>query len=203
DIESHPPAAAIDRVTVVIDPTPGRVLQHTLFARALPTPERLSTLLARLGAVMGQDRVGSPAGVDTYRPGAFAMRPFATEHAPIDAAPGDREAALGAGRSVAVLHPPLVSALRRCRQPVPARVVTEAGRPVRVTTDRQGFPGGRVVECAGPWRTSGEWWQVEAASPAAQPWDRWEWDVTLADNARYRVCQDLIANGWFIEGLFD
>ena len=35
DLESHPPAAAIDRVTIVIDPTPGRVLQHTLFrARA-------------------------------------------------------------------------------------------------------------------------------------------------------------------------
>ena len=49
DLESHPPAAAIDRVEVVIDPTPGRVLQHTLFTRALPTPERLSTLLARLG----------------------------------------------------------------------------------------------------------------------------------------------------------
>ena len=80
DIESHPPAAAIDRVEVVIDPTPGRVLQHTLFTRALPTPERLSTLLARLVAVMGQDRVGAPVTVDTYRPGAFEMRPFATEH---------------------------------------------------------------------------------------------------------------------------
>ena len=61
DLESHPPAAAIDRVTIVIDPTPGRVLQHTLFTRAHPTPEQLSTLLARLGALMGQDRVGAPA----------------------------------------------------------------------------------------------------------------------------------------------
>ena len=80
DLESHPPAAAIDRVTIVIDPTPGRVLQHTLFTRAHPTPEQLSTLLARLGALMGQDRFGAPAAVDSYRPGAFAMTPFATEH---------------------------------------------------------------------------------------------------------------------------
>ena len=80
DLESHPPAAAIDRVTIVIDPTPGRVLQHTLFTRAHPTPEQLSTLLARLGALMGQDRIGAPATVDSYRPGAFAMTPFATEH---------------------------------------------------------------------------------------------------------------------------
>ncbi len=77
DLESHPPAAAIDRVTIVIDPTPGRVLQHTLFTRAHPTPEQLSTLLARLGALMGQDRIGAAATVDSYRPGAFEMKPFA------------------------------------------------------------------------------------------------------------------------------
>ena len=55
DLESHPPPAAIERVTIVIDPTPGRVVQHTLFTRAYPTPEQLSTLLARLAALMGQD----------------------------------------------------------------------------------------------------------------------------------------------------
>ena len=64
----------------MIDPTPGRVLQHTLFTRAMPTPEQLSTLMARLGALMGQDRIGAPEAVDSYRPGAFAMRTFATEN---------------------------------------------------------------------------------------------------------------------------
>src|SRR4029450_7168993 len=81
DLESHPPPAAVGRVSIRIDPTPGRVLQHTLFTRAHPTPEQLSTLIARLGALMGQDRFGAPALVDSYRPGAFAMAPFATEHA--------------------------------------------------------------------------------------------------------------------------
>src|SRR6266849_3938354 len=80
DLESHPPAAAVDRVSIVIDPTPGRVLQHQLFTRAHPTPEQLSTLLARLGALMGSDRFGAPATVDSYRPGAFAMTAFATDH---------------------------------------------------------------------------------------------------------------------------
>jgi protein ImuB len=79
DVEARPPAAAIDRVTVTIEPTPGRILQHTLFSRPHPTPEQLSTLLARLGALMGQDRVGAPADVDSCRPGAFAMTPFATD----------------------------------------------------------------------------------------------------------------------------
>ncbi len=80
DLDAHPPPAAVDRVTIVIDPTPGRVVQHTLFTRAHPTPEQLSTLLARLAALMGQDRIGAPATVDSYRPGAFAMEPFATDH---------------------------------------------------------------------------------------------------------------------------
>src|SRR6185436_13420281 len=77
DLESHPPSAAIDAVTIVIDPTPGRVLQHTLFTRAHPTPEQLSTLVARLGALMGHDRFGAPATVDSDRSGAFVMTPFA------------------------------------------------------------------------------------------------------------------------------
>jgi len=170
DLESHPPAAAIDRVTVVIDPTPGRVLQHTLFTRAQPTPEQLSTLLARLGALMGQDRLGAPVPVDSYRPGAFAMAPFKTEHdmsgARGESNRGERRergepfvenSARSASSAVCIS-----SALRRCRQPVPARVAVENGRPARVTTDRRGFVGGSVVKCAGPWKTSGNWWAGEA-----------------------------------------
>ena len=202
DLESHPPPAAIDRVTIVIDPTPGRVLQHTLFARAHPTPEQLSTLLARLGALMGQDRIGAPALVDSYRPGAFAMTPFST-HLQCEALPArdsleplrsaqavshsagggvpSAAAALGAPggaparvndvgpharqeniSGVAPINPNpdmrVPQALRRCRYPVPARVAVVDGQPGRVTTDRHGFVGGQVLICAGPWRTSGEWW---------------------------------------------
>src|SRR5206468_8073021 len=80
DLESHPPSGPVERVTIVIEPTPGRVLQHRLFTRAQPTPEQLSTLLARLGALMGQDRIGAASVVDSYRPGAFEMRAFATQH---------------------------------------------------------------------------------------------------------------------------
>jgi protein ImuB len=156
DLESHPPAAAVDRVAIVIEPTPGRVLQHTLFARAHPTPDVLSTLLARLGALMGQDRLGTPAIVDTHRPGVFEMKPFALEHS---TSASHEEKARG----------PMVSVLRRCRHPVPARVVMEQGRPVRVTTERRGFAGGNVLASAGPWRSSGNWWSTcEAAGERAR-----------------------------------
>ena len=102
----------------------------------------------------------------------------------------------------------VISALRRCRQPVPARVVVAAGRPVRITTDRRGFVGGTVTSSTGPWRTSGDWWKqpaepgkASALSPSG--WDRDEWDVALTDGALYRVFQDRATNGWFIDGIFD
>jgi protein ImuB len=220
DLESHPPAAAIDRVRIVIDPTPGRVLQHTLFARAQPTPEQLSTLVARLGALMGQDRFGAPAVVDTYRPGAFAMTTFKTDHDGSNCKErGDRgenifsaHSAGSAVNCVEQLSPspePLVSALRRCRYPVPARVVVADGQPVRVTTDRRGFAGGAVTRCAGPWRSSGDWWAGQAGGagrpiPPIQPlWNRDEWDVALNDGAVYRIFQDRVTDAWFIDAIVD
>jgi len=196
DLEAHPPDSPIDRVAIVIDPTPGRVLQHTLFARPHPTPEQLSTLLARLGAAMGQDRVGAPVTVDTYRPGAFAMKPFATEHS------HDHRHARHAReelvkKDVAVVASVAVNrgAVRRCRQPVAARVVLADGRPFKVTSDRRGFAGGNVLSASGPWKTSGDWW--------ADAWDRDEWDVSLSDGASYRVFLDRASGGWFIDGILD
>jgi protein ImuB len=196
DLESHPPAAAIERVTIVIDPTPGRVVQHTLFARPQLTPEQLSTLLARLGAVMGQDRIGAPATVDSYRPGAFVMKPFTQP-----AAGSQPSSALTANRQ------PPTAVLRRCRHPVPARVAADAhSRPVRVTTDRRGFAGGSVVRASGPWRTSGEWWTTQtgqAGRVGQAGWDRDEWDVTLNDGGAYRVFMDRTTGGWYIDAIYD
>jgi protein ImuB len=124
----------------------------------------------------------------------------------------------------------VVSALRRCRQPVPARVAVADGRPVRVTSDRRGFSGGMVTRCAGPWRTSGEWWKLEVRSQKLEvrsrtsktevlhasnfelqtsaaggggPWDRDEWDVSLSDGAVYRIFQDRDNDGWFIDAIVD
>jgi protein ImuB len=210
DLESHPPPAGIDRVTIVIDPTPGRVLQHTLFTRARPTPEQLSTLAARLGALMGQDRFGAPAVVDSHRPGAFAMAAFETDHDTLD-----RPARRAAVAPSASSDQPLTSALRRWRQPVPARVAVVDGRPARVTTDRRGCTGGTVVQCAGPWRTSGAWWaaqkfevrsqkaEVRSAAAGATAWSRDEWDVWLSDRAVYRIFRDRETDAWFLDAIVD
>jgi len=211
DLESHPPAAAIDRVAITIDPTPGRVLQHTLFTRPHPTPEQLSTLLARLGALMGQDRIGTPAQVDSYRPGAFEMKPFAIER---ELQPQSSQRSRSSQNGLqpknsavsACSAADVTTALRRCRQPVPARVAVGGdGRPVRVTTDRRGFAGGGVTACVGPWRTSGEWWQTNTRdrSHASEGWDRDEWDVALNDGAVYRIFRDRSTEAWFVEAIVD
>ena len=191
DLESHPPDAAIDRVTVAVDPTPGRVVQFSLLTRPLPSPEQLSTLNARLAALMGEGRCGSPELVDSWRPGAFAMKPFAPrDHEPRDAAT-PRPVAVNAAPNPTV-------ALRRFRVPIPARVRVEDGRPVRVWIDRRGFGGGRVEVAAGPWRTSGSWWEKGSGE-----WDRDEWDVALADGVTYRVFRERVGEGWLIEGTVD
>jgi protein ImuB len=215
DLESHPPAAAIDRVTVAVDPTPGRVVQFSLLTRPLPTPEQLSTLMARLTALMGEGRCGAPVAVDSWQPGALAMKPF-------NPGPGTADSGLGArgsqrahsSRGADDLHttpdsrpqysespvPSLESpamALRRFRCPIPVRVRAEDGTPLRVTTDRRGLSGGPVTRRAGPWRTSGAWWSDRAAT-----WDRDEWDVTLPDGT-YRLFRERATDHWFIEGVVD
>ena len=223
DLESHPPPAAIDRVVVAVDPTPGRVVQFSLLTRPLPSPEQVSTLLARLAALMGEGRCGAPAVVDSWQPGAFGMKPFAPRDGNVlhpyeprrhggtearnindlrvsvspslDWLSGRPEQRRGAWPvAVKVLANPAV-ALRRFRFSVPARVRVDEGKPARVTTDRPGLNGGRVETCAGPWRTSGAWW--------AHSWDRDEWDVTLNDGATYRVFRERDADRWFIEGIVD
>ena len=221
DLEFHPPAAAIDRVVVAVDPTPGRVVQFSLLTRPLPSPEQLSTLMARLTALMGEARCGSPAPVDTWQPGAFAMQPFAPRDSAVlrpdgpprpdvlhshgprrhedteNPKPEDRRVSVSpwpVGVNVAANGPLL--ALRRFRHPVPARVKVEEGAPVRVTVDRRGLNSGRVASAAGPWRTSGAWWCTE-------PWDRDEWDVALHDGTTYRVFRERDADRWFVEGVVD
>ena len=95
DLESNPPAAAIDRVTVAVDPTPARIVQFSLLTRPLPSPAQVSTLMARLHALMGETRCGSPEIVDSWQPGAFAMKTFMPGPGTRDPGPGIQLRTLG------------------------------------------------------------------------------------------------------------
>jgi protein ImuB len=230
DLESHPPSAAIDRVVVAVDPTPGRVIQFSLLTRPLPSPEQLSTLMARLAALMGESRCGSAVTVDSWQPGAFETTVFAPRdsrdvHGHRPPRPRDTEnphlLCASAPRwpspvNGAASAPRL--AIRRFRFPIPARVRVHGGIPVLVVSDRRGISGGKVETYAGPWRSSGAWW-IAHPSPHAphsphpphgphsphssRPWDRDEWDVTLSDGATYRVFRERDTDAWFVEGVVD
>jgi nucleotidyltransferase/DNA polymerase involved in DNA repair len=76
DLESHPPSAGIDQVTVVVDPVPARTQQFSLLERARPSLKAVSTLIARLTALTGEGRCGSPALVDSHDMASFDMRSF-------------------------------------------------------------------------------------------------------------------------------
>jgi protein ImuB len=185
DLESHPPTAGVDRVTVEAEPSPGPVVQYSLIDHPLPSPDDLTTLMARLGALMGDGRCGTPVVVDSHEPGAFAVKPFGLQ------ASGPGLQASGSGFQALV-----PGVLRRFRVPIVATVVADKGRPLRVTTARRSLAGGRVEYAAGPWRTSGHWWMPSA-------WDRDEWDVSLADGTVYRLSRDRAQERWVVEGIVD
>jgi hypothetical protein len=247
DLESHPPSAAIDIVAIEIDPAPARIIQYSLLERALPSAETLATLTARLGALVGDTRCGSPALLDTHRPDGIEMRRFAPESRvtagrralpPDQPAPRLRRSAVASAKAEGGSHgigsePGLrtasaelaeagqsasgpaearvpnsesrvpnsesrVPSLRRFRPPIAVRVTLARGRPVHVAIDRRGMPGGDVEQQAGPWRTSGAWWDSGATA-----WDRDEWDVALTDGAFCRLYRDRAIDRWFLEGVFD
>jgi len=225
DLESHPPPAAIDRVVVAVDPTPGRVIQFSLLTRPLPSPEQLSTLMARLTALMGEGRTGSAVTVDSWEPGAFEMHDFAPRDATAENKNYLGGVSLWPAAMEDVANSPKI-AIRRFRFPIPARVHVDDGVPARIYSDRRGLSGGIVERYAGPWRSSGGWWVEEAgrargagrAGEVRQPemvreasvpprvsggWDRDEWDVTLSDGATYRVFRERDTDAWFIEGVVD
>jgi protein ImuB len=195
DLESHPPAAGIDVVTIEADPAPSRIVQFSLLERAMPAPETLATLTARLHALVGEDRCGSPVLLDTHRPDAFEMKRFnPDERRRVEKLPGQlvhRSAQRGGGSGSEG------GSLRRFRPPVAVRVGVERSRPVQVAIDRRGMPGGRIAQAAGPWRGSGDWWNGETH------WNRDEWDVAFCDGPVCRIYQDRDTQQWFLDGVFD
>ena len=184
DGSGGPSELMIDIVSIELDPAPARIVWFSLLDRALPSPETLATLTARLSALVGESRVGSAALLDSHAPDAFEMQRFD----PPKLSEGGQAAAAG----TQVPTP----ALRRQRHPFAIRVAVEHGRPVHIAQSRRGIPYGGITEAAGPWRTSGGWW-------TAHPWSRNEWDVALKSGAVCRIYRDRSTECWFVEGIYD
>jgi len=177
DLAAHPPQSPVVHVWMGANPVKPQAAQGGMFVLAAPEPVKLELTLARIQAIVGEGRAGTPELLDTHRPGAFRMAPVARAFAPVVPA------------FLPVSGARL--ALRIFRPPRAARVAIAAGQPSFIAAE--GIRG-KVVDLAGPWRTSGDWW-------TADPWSRDEWDIELSDGALYRLYCD--AAGWFVEGSYD
>jgi len=172
DLSQNPPCAPVVEVRMAMNPVKPQSAQSGLFILAAPEPVKLELTIARLKSIVGPDRVGTPALVDTHRPDAFRMTPAFVPSAP-------------------ATMPKFRLSIRLFRPPRAARVALASGHPSFVTA---GAIRGKILDLAGPWRTSGDWW-------TADPWLRDEWDIALTDGALYRLFCD--PKGWFVEGSYD
>lgn len=205
DLKAHPPGAPIVKVHLRIEPAKPRPGQEGLFIPSSPQPEKLELTLARISAVVGEGRAGSPALLDTHRPQAFEMRHFTPSESRLRGAARlarpERNLAHFAASNHSVLDRSaanLVTALRIFRPPVLVTVNQCNGKPSHISSRRQKITS-EVLWSAGPWRTSGDWWEEDA-------WIRDEWDIAVQEKngiALYRLVHDLVGGGWMLEGSYD
>jgi protein ImuB len=76
EIAAHPPQAAVTALALACEAGQSSQVQLGLFAPQMPEPSRLDVTLARLKAIVGEDRVGSPVLEDTHRANSFRMESF-------------------------------------------------------------------------------------------------------------------------------
>jgi len=152
--------------------------QFGLFETTLRNPHQLSETLARLSALLGADRVGTPVLEETHRPDAFRMEPFAWEVGAIDLNRPQRTAFLKL-------------ALRRFRPAVSASVLVDGDTPAHL---RSAEICGKVIEQQGPYLISGNWWGEKS-------WARAEWDVQLESGDLVRVHE--AERTWKVDGIYD
>ena len=179
DLEARPPIAPVVHVWMSAHPVKPRAAQGGLFTPAAPEPVKLELTLARIRAIVGEERAGAVELVDTHRPGAFRA-------ATLDISP-----VKPSRPRVARPGPSACLSLRMFRPPKPARVSLASSHPSYIVA---GVIRGDVVEAAGPWRSSGDWW-------TAEEWSRDEWDIALSDGGLYRLY--CCPRGWFLEGCYD
>ena len=182
------------------EPVRPRAAQSGLFLPPSPEPEKLELTLARIAGIVGENKVGSLQLLDTHRPEAFRMRRFA---------PGQMQDQPARRQKASRNVPPerarkqndeaAVTAMRIFRPPLRATVTLREGRPARIACPRRKEICGEILWAAGPWRTSGDWWEQEG-------WARDEWDIALQETSGitlYRLVRDLLSGQWLLEGNYD
>ena len=219
DLKAHPPGAPILKMHLSATPAQPRSTQGGLFQPPTPEPEKLELTLARIADMVGEDKVGSLQLPDSHRPGAFRMRRFVPTQPKGQNEKSDNLAS----------HAP-ITALRMFRPPLRAVVTLHEGKPAHLVCPKRKEVHGEILWMAGPWRSSGDWWEEDG-------WARDEWDIAIESSvvsrqasavvgrgstggdarrsiirtpasaksslALYRLVHDLLSGHWFVEGTYD
>ncbi len=172
--------ASITSLKLSATPARPETQQFGLFESSLRDPNHFHETLARLTALLGSERVGTPLVEATHQPDSFRMQTpeFGSKSLPLQSAK---------------VEGPIPSGLclRRFRPALHADVELKNGEPAFINTL---VARGTVRRVRGPWRLSGTWWDPRR-------WTRQEWDVETRDGVVYRL---LHANGdWRLEGVYD
>jgi protein ImuB len=200
DLNAHPPGAPIVKIQLSAEPVRPRAAQSGLFLPPTPEPEKLELTLARIAGIVGENKVGSLQLLDTHRPEAFRMHRFAPD---LDQKQSVRKSKAypsnNSGEDQKPQNEAAVTAMRIFRPPLRATVTLQEGRPAHIACPKRKEICGEILWAAGPWRTSGDWWEQEG-------WARDEWDIALQGTssiALYRLVRDLLKGQWLLEGNYD
>jgi nucleotidyltransferase/DNA polymerase involved in DNA repair len=209
NLESAPPAAAVEAIRITIEPRAPRAAQADMFAPPCPAPERLHVTLARLAALCGPGKVGTLMPRNSHLPDAIELGPFAPcpDVAPTKlaqngtAATADRDAVKSPADDATVAQ--LV--IRAVRPPHQVEVLCTRGDAPEFV--RGADFGGRVVSCAGPWRIAAAPSHIDNGSgdhhQGAPGAARDYYDVALEDGGVYRLLCDLRSDEWYVDGIYD
>ncbi len=83
DLEARPPGAPVAGFTLAAHPDRPREAQLSLYGPAALSPDKLAATLARLFALLGPGRAGSPRPVDGHRPERLALVEYAPPPPPL------------------------------------------------------------------------------------------------------------------------
>ncbi len=178
ELQAKPPTAGILTVTLTGEAAQPQTAQHGLFQAQFPEPDKLELLLARLRAIAGEDNVGSPQLRDSHSGDAFSVTTFR---------PSVQSTTLEKSF-------PSTLAIRMFRPPQSVRVTCWGDQPRAMF-----WQGARlaIASAAGPWHSSGSWWDGQA-------WDHDLWDVVTVEPVQaLRLQQDHSSHAWSVMGLYD
>lgn len=189
DLEARPPGAPVAGFTFLAHPDRPREAQLSMYGPAALPPDKLATTLARLFALLGPGRVGSPRPVDGHRPEGFALVEFAPPPPP----EARREPRAGRGLlAVRVLRPPVEVEVLTEEDQIPAEIRSPAG----AASEKRPKVEGQVKVASGPWGLEEEWWGED---PAGRDY----WDVEISGRGLYRIYRERATGVWYADGIYD